>query len=131
MTVSQRNEFHPLRAKVGDGELTIKSTGSNFDFVDLRSYMDVKGKVSTNRQDLDSVFFLNHAVWALRPKNCVAQEHGQWPGPFLGNTVVGIETDHGIDIRDIEDVAFSERWLLNHGWTMNDSPYWNRQESNI
>jgi hypothetical protein len=37
---------------------------------------------------------------------------------------VGIETDHGIDIRTIEDVAFSERWLTNHDWTMNDTPYW-------
>jgi len=124
VTVSERNEFHPLRAKAASERKLTCSGYPNEHFLDIKTYLKIQGKVSTNRQDLEAVYFLNHAVWTLRPQNCFAAESWQWPGKFMGKTVVGIDTDHGIDIRDIEDVAFSERWLLNHGWTMNNSPYW-------
>jgi CMP-N,N'-diacetyllegionaminic acid synthase len=124
VTVSERNEFHPLRAKRMLGGPIAGNYDIGSDFYEIKPFLDVTGTVSTNRQDLEPVYFLNHAVWALRPKVCFASDHGQWPGSFVGQTVVGIETDHGIDIRSIEDVAFSERWLMNHGWTMNNSPYW-------
>lgn len=124
VTVSERNEFHPLRAKGVTGGLIDDKDDSEMRFCEINPFLTVKGKVSTNRQDLENVYFLNHAVWALRPDNCFSDKNGQWPGPFIGNVMVGITTDHGIDIRGIEDVAFSEKWLINHGWTMNDSPYW-------
>ena len=121
VTTSERNEFHPFRAK---GVLRKAFANEEADFDEIVPFIETKGAVSTNRQDLEPVYFLNHAVWALRPKNCLQPSNGQWPGGFMGDTVLGIETDHGIDIRSIEDVAFSERWLINHGWTMNMTPYW-------
>jgi CMP-N,N'-diacetyllegionaminic acid synthase len=124
VTISGRNEYHPLRAKavLGSGLKCDVRPEASFD--EVVPFLGVTGQVSTNRQDLEPVYFLNHAVWALRPANCLGSGSGQWPGTFMGETVVGIETDHGIDIRSIEDVVFSERWLENHGWTVTDSPYW-------
>jgi len=126
VTVSERNEYHPLRAKSRLGKDLRCTTRRDASFDEIIPFLPVDGEVSTNRQDLEPVYFLNHAVWALRTEECLRSETGQWPGSFVGETMVGIETDHGIDIRSIEDVAFSERWLINHGWTMNNTPYWNQ-----
>ena len=128
VTVSGRNEYHPLRAKAVLGKTLGCSGHADVSFDEVVPFVRAKGKVSTNRQDLEPVYFLNHAVWALRPANCFRSATGQWPGTFVGDTVVGIETDHGIDIRSIEDVVFSERWLENHRWTMNSTPYWDDAE---
>jgi CMP-N,N'-diacetyllegionaminic acid synthase len=124
VTVSQRNEYHPLRAKSVLGRHLRCTSRPEARFDEIVPYVEAEGKISTNRQDLEPVYFLNHAVWALRPECCLFTEGGQWPGAFMGETVVGIETDHGIDIRTIEDVAYSERWLTNHGWSMDNTPYW-------
>lgn len=122
VTVSERNEFHPLRAK----RLAVREETKSVNglITEIEPYMHVDGIVSTNRQDLEPVYFLNHAVWVLRPLSCFESNSGQWPGAFTGDVLVGVETDHGIDIRTMEDVAFSEHWLISRGWTMNQTPYW-------
>lgn len=124
VTISERNEFHPLRSKRTVGESIHEDDSSGPAIYEIEPFIQSEGTVSTNRQDLEPVYFLNHAVWALRPEICLSSNKGQWPGSFVGQTVVGVETDHGIDIRTQEDLAFSQQWLMSHGWSMNNSPYW-------
>jgi len=107
VTIDERNEYHPLRAK--------KIDKSGF----LKPFMDIdpSTKISTNRQDLEPCYFLDHSLWAIRVKNCFGKDKtGQPPWDFLGNKIVGFPCKGAIDIHTLSDVAYTEEWLRQNGW---------------
>ena len=110
VTIDERNEYHPLRAKkMGpDGYLS--------PFLDL----DPNLKISTNRQDLEPCYFLDHSLWAIKVDNCLRQGcKGQAPWDFLGNKIIGVPLKGAIDIHTLADVAYTEEWLKQNGWESN------------
>ena len=42
---------------------------------------------------------------------------GQPPWDFMGNKIMGVPLKGAIDIHSIEDISYTERWLLENGWT--------------
>ena len=113
VTIDERNEYHPLRAKKQDKDGFLKP------FLDIK-----KGeKISTNRQDLDPCYFLDHTLWALRVKNCFkSNTSGQPPWDFMGEKIIGVPCKGAIDIHTLADLAYTERWLLENGWDQNKTP---------
>lgn len=106
VTVDERNEYHPLRAK------RLSPDGL------LEPFIEVEGKVSTNRQDLNPCYFLDHTLWALRVSTCFGQlTQGQPPWDFMGNRILGLPNRGAIDIHTQEDLAYTEAWLKNQGWS--------------
>lgn len=106
VTMDERNEYHPLRAKkMGKGGL-------------LEPFMKIEGKISTNRQDLEPCYFLDHTLWALRVSSCLGKHTvGQPPWDFMGNRIMGVPNHGAIDIHCEEDIAYTEKWLQLNGWT--------------
>jgi N-acylneuraminate cytidylyltransferase len=106
VTVEERNEFHPYRAKrMGPGGL-------------LEPFVEIKGKISTNRQDLEPSYFLDHTFWSLRVATCFGKyTSGQPPWDFMGNRILGLVNQGSIDIHTVEDLAYTEAWLENNGWS--------------
>ena len=108
VTVDERNEYHPLRAKKIGGE----------GFLEPFISYEKGQKISTNRQDLEPCYFLDHSIWALRVENCFKENSkGQPPWDFMGNKIMGVPLKGAIDIHSIEDISYTERWLLENGWT--------------
>lgn len=107
VTIDERNEYHPLRAK------KIGQDGFLKPFIET----DPSIEISTNRQDLEPCYFLDHSMWAIRVKNCLAKgKKGQPPWDFLGNKIIGVHCEGAIDIHTLADVAYTEEWLKQNGW---------------
>lgn len=107
VTIDERNEYHPLRAK------RLGEDGFLKPFMDINSDM----KISTNRQDLEKCYFLDHSLWALRVENCFKKgKKGQPPWDFLGDKIIGFPCKGAIDIHTMADVAYTEEWLKQNGW---------------
>jgi CMP-N,N'-diacetyllegionaminic acid synthase len=105
VTVDERNEFHPLRAK--------KMTEGGL----MEPFLEVEENVSTNRQDLEPCYFLDHTFWALRVSSCFgAYTKGQQPWDFMGDRILGVPNKGAIDIHTVEDLAYTEAWLREAGW---------------
>ncbi|NWF35559.1 CMP-N-acetylneuraminic acid synthetase [Mariprofundus sp. KV] len=105
VTVDERNEYHPLRAKrMDDSGL-------------MQPFMETEGEISTNRQDLEPCYFLDHTFWALRVSTCFGKYmKGQQPWNFMGNRILGVPNKGAIDIHTVEDIAYTEAWLKEAGW---------------
>jgi CMP-N,N'-diacetyllegionaminic acid synthase len=111
VTVGEKNEFHPLRAK--------KKSANGL----LEPFVPTRGKISTNRQDLEPALFLDHTLWALRVSSCFGTyTEGQPPWDFMGNRILGMPNEGAIDVHSIEDIAYTEEWLRNHGWSEPEVP---------
>jgi len=111
VTIDERNEYHPLRAKRRD------AAGM------LEPFIATTSKVSTNRQDLEPCYFLDHTFWALRVKSCFGKTaEGQPPWDFMGRNIYGLPNRGAIDIHSVEDMAYTEAWLRQQGWTEDTVP---------
>lgn len=111
VTIDERNEYHPLRAKkMGKDGL-------------LEPFLKTEGKVSTNRQELENCYFLDHSLWALRVSTCFGKHtDGQQPWDFMGNRILGVPNKGAMDIHTSEDISYTEAWLKNQGWDESSVP---------
>lgn len=99
--VYEDNDHHPLRAKTVDENQL------------LQMYeQDVKGKVSTNRQDLPPCYFLSHNFWVLNVA-CLLSDPtgGQQPWGFMGNRIAYYLIDESIDIHKKIDIYIAREWI--------------------
>lgn len=88
--VIQNNDHHPMRAKkIKNGFLT--------------QHNKIKAKISTNRQDLVSNYFLCHNFWVIRTEN-IYSNNGELPWKFLGKKVLPYKVSNSIDIHEKEDI---------------------------
>ena len=102
------NDHHPLRAKTlnEDGYLEMYEKG-------------IKGKVSTNRQDLPKCFFLAHNFWVLSVKNLKSGKEGQQPWGFMGDKIVPYYIEESIDIHKEIDLYIAKEWIKDNYFAYN------------
>lgn len=94
------NDHHPLRAKKMNADGT------------LEMFIDTKGKkVSTNRQDLETCYYLAHNFWVLNVEKMLSDEEGQQPWSFMGNKIVPFEIEESIDIHEEFDLYIAANWV--------------------
>lgn len=98
--VYNENDHHPLRAK---------RIGEN-GFLEMYE-KDVKGVISTNRQDLPKCYFLAHNFWVLNVKKLLSGEGGQQPWDFMGYRIMPYEIEESLDIHKEEDLYLASKWL--------------------
>ena len=99
--VYEENDHHPLRAKTVDGNNRLQMYEKG-----------VTGKISTNRQDLPTCYFLSHNFWTLNVKKLLESKgEGQQPWGFMGNNIAYIEIDESIDIHKEVDLVIAKAWL--------------------
>lgn len=96
--VEKNNDFHPLRAK---------RISNKF----LKPYIRLKRDVSTNRQDLESNYFLCHNFWTIRV-NAIQSNKGELPWKFLGKHSYPLIVKNTIDIHDNKDLIIA-KYLIN------------------
>ena len=98
--VYEDNDHHPLRGKrVVNGRLEMYE-------------QNVTGKVSTNRQDLPTCYFLSHNFWVLNTKLLLESKgEGQQPWGFMGNNIAYFEIDESIDIHKEIDLTIASQWI--------------------
>ena len=98
--VYEDNDHHPLRGKrVENGRLQMYERG-------------VTGKISTNRQDLPTCYFLSHNFWVLNTKLMLENNYeGQQPWAFMGNNIGYFEIDESIDIHKEIDLFIAKEWI--------------------
>ena len=94
------NDHHPLRAKIVNEEGMLSMYEK-----------DVKGKISTNRQDLPNCYFLSHNFWVLNVEQLYKGEEGQQPWSFMGNRILPYEIDESIDIHHEIDLFIAREWI--------------------
>jgi len=101
--VYEENDLHPLRAK------TLNADGS------LSPYVSTGGKISTNRQELPTCYFLSHNFWVLNVKSLLSDVEGQAPWTFMGNNIHPYVVDESIDIHEEWDLIKAKLWLEENG----------------
>lgn len=98
--VYNEQDHHPYRAK------RLNSKGS------LEPFFDFKNEeISTNRQELDSCYFLSHNFWILNVKKSLYSKNGQKPWIFLGDNIKPIFTEGCFDVHTLDDLKKSEQWV--------------------
>lgn len=97
--VYQDNDHHPLRAK------KIDSAGL------IQMYVDVKGDISTNRQDLEPCYFVSHNIWILNVSYLLSGKKGQAPWSFMGDRIKPYLIDESLDIHHKIDLTVARDWI--------------------
>ena len=96
--VVKNNDNHPFRAKKN-----VKGF--------LKSYIK-KNDASSNRQDLDSSYFLCHNFWVIKTREIFKNE-GDNPWNFMGKKVKSYEIKNSIDIHIREDLEIAKIFMRN------------------
>jgi len=99
LPVRKVNDFHPYRAK---------KIVNGF----LKPFVKVKKNVSTNRQDLESNYFLCHNFWTIRISS-ILKNSGYPPWKFMGKKCKPFIVENSIDIHDIKDFHLAKYILKN------------------
>lgn len=97
--VINNNDHHPIRAK------KIKNGY-------LKPHFQINPKISTNRQDLKSNYFLCHNFWVIKTKN-IYLDNGQPPWKFLGKKIMPYIIDRSIDIHEKDDLFIAQKIMGN------------------
>lgn len=97
--VIEFNDHHPLRAK------KIKN---GF----LKTFINGKKKVPSNRQDLEKSYFLCHNFWLIRTDE-IKKNRGEPPWNFMGKKVMPYVIKKHIDVHDWEDMLVAEYLIKN------------------
>ena len=71
---------------------------------------NIKGNVSTNRQDLQPCYFPAHNFWVLNVQSVLKGE-GQPPWNFMGNNIFPFIIDESIDIHKKIDLHIAKEWI--------------------
>lgn len=99
--VYEDNDHHPLRGKRVDENGRLQMYEQN-----------VTGKVSTNRQDLPTCYFLSHNFWVLNTKLLYESNgQGQAPWSFMGDNIAYYEIEDSIDIHKEIDLLIAKDWI--------------------
>lgn len=101
--VYEDNDHHPLRGKrVDNGRLEMYER-------------NISGKISTNRQDLPTCYFLSHNFWVLNTRKMIENNYeGQQPWGFMGDNIGYFEIDESIDIHKEIDLMIAKEWIKNN-----------------
>tara|TARA_B100001057_G_C22788628_1_gene926646 strand:- start:771 stop:1469 length:699 start_codon:yes stop_codon:yes gene_type:complete len=98
--VQKNNDFHPLRAK----KITKKY---------LNPYIKYSNKISSNRQDLPSNYFLTHNFWTIRTSSIIKND-GYAPWKFMGKKCYPLIINNSIDIHEKIDLVLAKYLIKNY-----------------
>jgi CMP-N-acetylneuraminic acid synthetase len=98
--VKELNDFHPLRSK-----RIIKGY--------LKNFISSKKNTSSNRQDLESCYFLCHNFWTIR-SDAIFKNKGYQPWKFMGKKVIPLVVRNSIDIHTKEDIYLANYIIKNN-----------------
>lgn len=96
----RKDEYHPLRG------MKINSEGTLIPFVESR------GLVSANRQDLEICLFFDHSFWVLDVEKGIKSSDGVGPWPVMGKTILPFITEGCFDVHEPEDIIRTEKWII-------------------
>lgn len=85
------NDHNPFRAKIKKGKF-------------LKSFINSKKNISSNRQYLPTSYFLSHNFWAIRLSS-INKLDGDEPWKFMGKKVFPLITKRTFDVHDQDDVS--------------------------
>jgi len=97
--VQKNNDFHPYRAK---------KIYKGF----LKPFIQLKNKISTNRQDLESNYFLCHNFWTIKTSS-IFENKGNSPWTFMGKNCKPLIIKNSIDIHNETDLIVAKYILKN------------------
>lgn len=119
-TVSIYNMWNPLRAwKLVNNELK--------PFIPEHLYKEVFGKeknaLSSDRRSVGDTYFIDAALFVIRPKNLENIDYGYLPYKWLGRKILPIKNWGGCDLDVHWQIPLIEYWLRQHGFTEYITPY--------
>ena len=85
------NDHNPYRAKIKKGKF-------------LKSFINSKKKISSNRQYLPVSYFLSHNFWAIRLSS-IKKQDGDEPWKFMGKKVFPLIVNRTFDVHDQDDIS--------------------------
>jgi CMP-N-acetylneuraminic acid synthetase len=100
--VIENQDHHPFRSRqLVDGH--------------LKSYFNHDAALSSNRQELPKNYFFTHSFWMIRLVDGeLPYCEDATPWEFMGDKIKPIIVDYSVDIHDLEDIAITEKWLMEH-----------------
>ena len=100
--VIENQDHHPFRSRqLVDGH--------------LKPYFDHDIALSSNRQELPKNYFFTHSFWMIRlVDGKLPHCESATPWEFMGNKIKPIVVDYSVDIHDLEDIAMTEKWLMDN-----------------
>ena len=107
--VYREMDHHPFRAK------QLNEDGLLVPFFDFS-----KKRISTNRQDLPTSFFLCHNFWVLN-LNAIDRKTGLAPWTFMGDKVKPYEVEEAFDVHTMDDIRICENWLIENNLVPNNA----------
>ena len=119
-TVSIYNMWSPLRAwKIANNELK--------PFIPEHSYREIFGKekseMSSDRGSTGDTYFVDAAMFVIRPENMENIDRGYLPYKWLGKKIMSVENWGGCDLDVHWQIPVIEYWLRQHGFAEYITPY--------
>lgn len=115
-SVSKYNMFTPLRARAINDDGTIES------YIDLDLLGD-EDKLSSIRGSAGDCYYVDLAVQIMRRSCFTSMEKGNLPFQWMGQKSHALENDYGFDIDAEWQIPVIEKWLRDHGFTKDSTPY--------
>ena len=115
VTVSQYNEFNPLRArKIIDGNLVPA--------IELSYFENTTSSLGHDRNSAGDFYFCDGAAWIIR-KKCLNLDYGTIPYKWIGKVIKPLVQSDAFDVDNPRSLANAEFWLKREGFTESETPY--------
>ncbi|MBI4833586.1 MAG: cytidylyltransferase [Planctomycetes bacterium] len=116
VTVSCYNMWSPLRARRIDCDGLLKP------FASFETFGDPK-TLNCDRDSQGDVWFADMAVSVVRPKCLDNLDYGMLPQKWMGQNIYPLKQWGGCDVDFEYQIAQTEFWLKQHGFTEKETPY--------
>lgn len=110
VTVSRFNMYSPTRAR------KISDDGTLQPYIAFESHPQ-NDKINCDRDSQGDVWFADVAVSIIRPENLENLEGGMLPQKWMGEKILPIENDAGLDVDYAWQIGQVEWWLSDKGVT--------------
>lgn len=115
VTVSQYNEFNPLRArKIIDGKLVPAIETSYFE--------KSNASLGHDRNSAGDFYFCDGSAWVIR-KKCLDLDYGSIPYRWIGKNVKPLIQQDAFDVDNLRSLANAVFWLQREGFSEHVTPY--------
>lgn len=116
VTVSVYNMWSPLRAR------KLNDNGYLDPFVPFETFGDPK-TLNCDRGSQGNVYFADMSLSLVRPRCLENIDEGLLPQKWMGQKILPIENEGGLDVDYDFQMPQTEFWLRKHGFTETRTPY--------
>jgi len=118
VSVSQMNWYSPVRAR------KINDDGVLEPYIPFEAYPDdMNITINCDRNTQIPCYFADCALSVVKKENLVNIHSGQLPQKWMGNKIIPIPNEGGLDIDEKWQLPLVEGWLLKNGFTEKELPY--------